>query len=54
VPVQDRMDCALGRNAEVLIQPPNQQFSDLASAPIGLLALQATMSRSICPGSWLA
>ena len=37
--MQERVDRALGRDAEVLIQPPNQQFSDLASAPIRLLAL---------------
>jgi hypothetical protein len=37
--MQDRVDRALGRDAEVLIQPPNQKFPDFARASMRLLAL---------------
>src|SRR2546425_5049500 len=40
VPVQDRVDGALGRHAHVAVQSPQQQFADLAGAPVRLLALQ--------------
>ena len=35
------MDGALGRNPDVAIEPPDQQFADLACAPMRLLALEA-------------
>ena len=34
------MDGALGRNADVAVQPPDQQLADLARAPVRLLALE--------------
>ena len=35
------MDRALGRNAHIAIQPPDQKLADLAGAPMRLVALEA-------------
>src|SRR5438445_8854832 len=39
--VEDRMDGALGRNLDIAVQPSDQQFPDLARAPVRLLGLEA-------------
>ena len=36
--VENRMDGAFGRNPDVAVEPPDQQFADLARAPMRLLA----------------
>jgi hypothetical protein len=36
VAIKHRMDGALGRNPDVAIEPPDQQFADLACAPMRL------------------
>jgi hypothetical protein len=41
VPVEHGMDRALGRNADIAIQPPDQELADLAGAPMRLVALEA-------------
>src|SRR6516165_9165221 len=41
VPVQDRVDRALGRNADVAGQPPHQELADLARSPMRLLLLES-------------
>src|SRR5579862_7305369 len=41
VPVQHGVDGALGRDADVAIQTPNEQLADLAGSPMGLVALEA-------------
>ena len=41
VPVQHRVDRALGRDAHVLVQTAHQQLANLARAPMRLLALTA-------------
>src|SRR6266436_2718490 len=41
VPVEHGMDRALGRNAHIAIQPPDQKLADLAGAPMRLVALGA-------------
>ena len=38
--VEDRMDGAFGRNPEVSIEPPHQELTDLARAPVRLLGLE--------------
>src|SRR5882672_2640593 len=38
--VEDRMDGALGRNPDIAVQPSDQQFPDLARAPVRLLGLE--------------
>ena len=35
------MDGALGRNLDVSVEPPHQQFADLARTPVRLLGLEA-------------
>src|SRR5262249_62105783 len=39
--IEHRMDGAFGGNPDIAIEPPNQQFADLARAPVRLLGLQA-------------
>src|SRR5437879_7826090 len=39
--VEDRMDGAFGGNPDIAIEPPDQQFPDLAGAPVRLLGLEA-------------
>src|SRR5689334_12897299 len=39
--IEHRMDGAFGGNPDVAIEPPDQQFADLARAPVRLLGLQA-------------
>jgi hypothetical protein len=39
VTIENRMDRALGRHAEVLIEPPHQDLADLACPPMRLLLL---------------
>jgi hypothetical protein len=41
VPVEHGMDRALGRNAHIAIQPPDQKLADLAGTPMRLVALEA-------------
>ena len=41
VPMQDGMDGALGRDAQVAVQTAHQQFPNLARTPMGLLALES-------------
>src|SRR5436305_944414 len=38
--VEDRMDGAFGRNPNIAVEPPDQQFPDLAGAPVRLLGLE--------------
>ena len=52
--VEDRMDGAFGWNPDIAVQPPDQQFPDLARAPVRLLGLEADNQASIWSGSWLA
>jgi hypothetical protein len=40
VTVEHRMDGAFGWNSDVPIEPPDQQFADLARAPVRLLGLE--------------
>src|SRR3954447_27080920 len=40
VAVENRMDRTLGRNSDIAVEPPNQEFADLACTPVRLLALQ--------------
>src|SRR6476620_8242412 len=54
VPVEHGVDRALGRNADVAVQSADQELTDLAGTPVGLVALGATIRLSICHGSWLA
>src|SRR5690242_14584667 len=39
--IEHRMDGAFGGNPDIAIEPPDQQFADLARAPVRLLGLQA-------------
>ena len=41
VAIEHRMDGALGRNPDIAVEPPDQEFADLARAPMRLLALEA-------------
>src|SRR6185312_2242349 len=41
VTVENRMDGAFGGKPDIAIEPPDQQFADLARAPVRLLGLQA-------------
>jgi hypothetical protein len=38
--VEDRMDGAFGRNPDIAVEPSDQQFADLARAPVRFLGLQ--------------
>src|SRR5712671_6550201 len=40
VAIENRMDGALGRNPDVAVEPPDQEFADLARAPMGLVSLE--------------
>jgi hypothetical protein len=40
VTTENRMDGAFGWNSDVPIEPPDQQFADLASPPVRLLGLE--------------
>ncbi len=40
VAIENRMDGAFGRNPDIAIEPPDQQFADLARAPVRLLGLE--------------
>jgi hypothetical protein len=40
MPMQHGVDGALGRDAQILIQAANQEFANLARAPMGLLPLE--------------
>jgi hypothetical protein len=40
VPMQDRVNRALGRHSQVLVQSANQELANLARAPMGLLPLE--------------
>jgi hypothetical protein len=42
------------RDRDVAGEAPEQEFTDLAGAPVQLLALEADVRLSICCGSWLA
>jgi hypothetical protein len=39
--VEDRMDGTFARNPDIAVEPPDQQFPDLARAPVRLLGLEA-------------
>jgi hypothetical protein len=39
--IEHRMDGAFGGNPDIAIEPPDQQFADLARTPVRLLGLQA-------------
>ena len=54
VTVEHGMDRALGRNAHVAIQPPDQELAILRAPQCGLSRLRTTIRLSICCGSWLA
>ena len=41
VAIENRMDGALGGNPDVAVEPPDQEFADLARAPVRLLGLEA-------------
>jgi hypothetical protein len=45
---------ALGGNPDVAVELAHQQFADLASAPVRLLALQPDDQGLELLGSWLA
>jgi hypothetical protein len=47
VTIENRMDGAFGRNSDVPIEPPDQQFADLASPQCGFSALRRTIRLSI-------
>jgi len=49
--IEHRMDGAFGRNPDIAIEPPDQQFADLARAPVRFLGLRRTIRPSICSGS---
>lgn len=49
--IEHRMDGAFGRNPDIAIEPPDQQFADLARAPVRFLGFEATIRPSICSGS---
>jgi hypothetical protein len=38
--IEDRMDGAFGRNPDIAVKPSDQQFPDLARAPVRLLGLE--------------
>src|ERR1700726_592857 len=38
--VEDRMDSTFGRNPDIAVEPPDQQFPDLARAPVRFLGLE--------------
>ena len=38
--IENRMDGAFGGNSDVPVEPPDQEFSDLAGSPMGFLALE--------------
>jgi hypothetical protein len=38
--IEDGMDGAFGRNPDIAVEPPDQQLSDLAGAPVRLLGLE--------------
>ena len=40
VAVENRMDGAPGRNPDIAVKPPDQEFADLARAPMRLLTLE--------------
>ncbi|MGY3510906.1 hypothetical protein ACVIQY_003881 [Bradyrhizobium sp. USDA 3051] len=39
--IEHRMDGAFGRNPDIAIEPPDQQFADLARAPVRFLGFEA-------------
>src|SRR5258706_314370 len=39
--VEDRVDGAFGRNADIAVEPSDQQLADLARAPVRFLGLEA-------------
>src|SRR5947208_612326 len=39
--IEDRMDGAFGRNPDIAVEPPDQQFPDLARAPVRFFGLEA-------------
>jgi hypothetical protein len=41
VPVENRVDGAFGRDPDIAIEPPDEEFADLAGSPMGLFGLQA-------------
>src|ERR1700740_1830119 len=46
VPIENRVDGALGRNPNITIKAPNQELADLARAPMWLLSLELDQSGS--------
>jgi hypothetical protein len=38
--IENRMDSTFGRNPDIAVQPSDQQFPDLARAPVRLLGLE--------------
>ena len=40
VTVERRMDGAFGRNPDIAVEPPDQEFPDLAGAPVRFLGLE--------------
>jgi hypothetical protein len=49
--IEHRMDGAFGGDPDIAIEPPYQQFADLARTPVRLLAFRRTIRPSICSGS---
>jgi hypothetical protein len=39
--IEDRMDGAFGRNPNIAVEPPDQQFPDFARTPVRLFGLEA-------------
>ena len=54
VPVEHGVYRALGGNAQVAVQPPDQKLADLARPQCGLSRLRETIRLSIWGHSWLA
>jgi hypothetical protein len=54
VPVEHGVDRALGRNAQIAVQPPDQKLADLARAPMRLVPLEGNDQALNLGGSWLA
>src|SRR5215471_16023447 len=41
VTIENSVDRAFGRNSDIAIEPPDEEFADLAGSPMGLLGFEA-------------
>jgi hypothetical protein len=51
VPVENRVDGALGWKPNVAFEPPKQKLADLAGSPCGFSPFRRTIKFSSCCGS---